>query len=216
MADEKDEHIRKLEETIRKFLEPIRGVPFPIVIKALTGYRVLKFESVKDKDILELLINASKLAGQEAAKKGIIADRPNEAGNYIEPFVINALTKVGFQAHTPTTSSGTQRSVGYPDIELRHSKGWVGYIDCKTFASKSLGTTLRAFYLSPSRQPKITKNAVHLVLSFELENNGKVFTPKSWHLYDIYGLAVQVKYEFNANNKELYSKGLLLAEGPIK
>jgi len=34
---DKDKYIRQLEEALRKFLEPVRDIPYKIAIKALTG-----------------------------------------------------------------------------------------------------------------------------------------------------------------------------------
>ena len=42
--NDQQEYIRQLEQTISKFLEPIEKIPFPIVIKALTGFDVLPFD----------------------------------------------------------------------------------------------------------------------------------------------------------------------------
>ena len=172
MSNEKAEYTRKLEETLKRFLEPIKGISFPVVIEALTGCRVLEFDRDKTVNILKLLTVAAAQAGNAAAKRGVVADRPNEAGNRIEPFVTNALQDVGFVAGKPRTRSGKVKAAGYPDIELRHESGWSGYLDCKTFATKTVGSTFRAFYLSPSQEPKITRNAVHLLLSFELQLKG--------------------------------------------
>jgi len=38
------EYIRFLEEAIRKFLEPVKDIPYALAIKILTGYEVLKFD----------------------------------------------------------------------------------------------------------------------------------------------------------------------------
>ena len=216
MSNERDDYTRKLEETLKRFLEPIKDVSFPVVIEVLTGYQVQRFDRERDENILKLLEVAAAQAGKEAAKKGIIADRPNEAGNRIEPFVIDALNEVGFAAGKPRTKSGKIKAAGYPDIEIQHESGWTGYLDCKTFASKSVGSTFRAFYLSPSAEPKITKSAPHLLLSFELQRGGRnTYLPLSWHLYDLHGLAVKVKHEFNASNRDVYTAELLLAEGSV-
>lgn len=214
MVNEKERYIQELEDTIKKFLEPIKGVPYPIVIKALTGYQVFKFNSVHNEKYLSLLIKASKLAGFNAAKYGIEAKRPNEAGNKIEPYVIEALNKVGINANKPQTASGKLKATGYPDIEMKYDNIY-SYLDCKTFAPESKDSSFRAFYLSPSKDPKITRNAYHFILSYELIYKSNLYYPVSWHLYDLYGLSVQVKYEFNASNRELYSEKLLLAEGKI-
>lgn len=39
-----EKYIKQLEQTISKFLEPMKGVPFSIAIKALTGFNVLTFD----------------------------------------------------------------------------------------------------------------------------------------------------------------------------
>lgn len=216
MNDNRAEYTRRLEETLKRFLEPIKGVPLPVVIEALTGFSVLKFDQAENAHILGLLKDGTTKAGRAAAKQGVVADRPNEAGNRIEPFVMDAMNSVGLVAGKPRTKSGKAKAAGYPDIELRHESGWLGYLDCKTFASKSAGSSFRAFYLSPSREPKVTSNAVHLLLSFELQLTGRnTYVPVSWHLYDLHGLELQVKHEFNASNRDLYIPRLLLAEGSI-
>ncbi len=211
----KDEYTLNLEETLKKFMMPIKDIPFSIVIEVLTGFKVIKFESTKNKQILQKLINGAEVAGREAAKVGIVADRPNEAGNRIEPYVIDALRKNEFSAQTPKTISGKSKAAGYPDIEIQHKSGWNGYLDCKTFSPKSKDSAFRAFYLSPSQDPKIIRDAVHLLLSFQLKLKNNKYVPISWHLYDLHELKVNIKHEFNASNKELYNPKYLLAEGNI-
>jgi hypothetical protein len=51
---DKDKYIRQLEEALRKFLEPVRDIPYKIAIKALTGCEVLTFNP-KEKKNQELL-----------------------------------------------------------------------------------------------------------------------------------------------------------------
>jgi hypothetical protein len=61
-----EEYIKKLEATIAKFLEPIKGISFPIAIKALTGYKVISFDKNQReaKQLLEKLAQAAQLAGK--------------------------------------------------------------------------------------------------------------------------------------------------------
>jgi hypothetical protein len=48
------------------------------------------------------------------------------------------------------------------------------------------------------------------------DRKGKsAFIPISWQIYTLDKLLIQVKHEFNASNKELYTKEALLAEGRI-
>ena len=44
----------------------------------------------------------------------------------------------------------------------------------------------------------------------------KAYIPLSWQIYTLDKLLIQVKHEFNAGNKDLYTKEALLARGKIK
>ncbi len=217
---QKDEkYIQQLEETIKKFMAPLQDIPFPIAIKAISGYKVIAFDggNKEDRLLLEKLSEAAVISGKEAKAKGIKSNRPNEVGNYIEPFVKNALIKIGLQADTPKNKAGRRQSTGYPDIEIVEPKNRVTYLECKTYNLKNINTTQRAFYFSPSEDGcKITADARHLVLSYQIESKARgVYVPVYWRLYCIESMIVQVKHEFNANNRQMYRKDALLAEGKI-
>lgn len=222
MNSSKEEYVKQLEQTIGRFLEPMKGIPFPIAIKALTGFKVLTFDISLDqnKNLLERLSEAAQLGGQEAFQQGIFTARPNEAGNHIEPLVVEALKHVGLKAGRPTSKSGKKKAVGYPDIQIQDRSGRTIYLDCKTYNTLTKDQTFRTFYFSPSEDPKITRDAFHLLMSFELdtaERKGKrAFIPISWQIYTLDKLLVQVKHEFNASNRELYTKEALLAQGKIR
>jgi len=218
--ENKENYIKQLESTINEFLKPLRNIPFPIAIKALTGFKVLTFEAKENKELLDSLSKASHLGGQRAFREGIFTDRPNEAGNQIEPFIMEALREVGLDADKPLSKSGKRKVAGYPDIEVRDREGRTIYIDCKTYNTKTKDQTFRTFYFSPSEDPKITKDAFHLLISSELDlaerEEKQAFIPISWQIYTLDRLKVQVKHEFNASNKDLYQKEALLAEGKIE
>jgi len=221
MRSDEEDYMRLLEQTIRKFLQPIDGVPFPLVVKALTGYRVLIFDSSieENKRLLERLAKAAQLGGQKAFEKGIISERANEAGNKIEDFILDALKQVGLKAEKPVTRSGKRKNMGYPDIEITDENNTILYLECKTYSLAQKEQTFRTFYLSPSEDPKVTKDAFHLLMSFEIKRNerngGRIFVPVTWQIYTLDKLLVQVKHEFNASNKDLYKAEALLAEGKI-
>lgn len=221
MSNQED-YIKQLEQAIGRFLEPMKGIPFPVAIKGLTGFKVLTFDLSlnPNKELLELLSKAAQLGGQKAFSEGIFTARPNEAGNHIEPFVVESLKQVGLKADKPTSKSGKKKAAGYPDIQIVSESGIVVYMDCKTYNTLTKGQSFRTFYFSPSKDPKITKDAFHLLMSFELdiaERKGKrAFIPISWQIYTLDKLLIQVKHEFNASNRELYTKEALLAEGKIK
>src|SRR3989304_208579 len=130
-----EEYIKQLEDTLGKFLTPLKDIPFAITIKVLSGCEVLTFDKTQapTRDLLEQIMNAAKIAGTEANRIGIFTARPNEAGNHIEPFVKTALTQAGLRADTPVTKSGKRKATGYPDIEIELENGKAVYIECKTY-----------------------------------------------------------------------------------
>ena len=215
------EYIKSLENTLAQFLKPLRGIPFPVVIKALAQKAVLPFEIGKPElvSVLRELEFAATAAGAEAHRVGIFTARPNEAGNAIEPIVQRALRQQGYGAEKPMTAVGRRRTSGYPDIEVSY-EGIVVYLDCKTYAIGKESQSFRTFYLSPSREPKITKDGYHLLLAFGMKEGDRggrtCFLPVRWALYDLYQLKVQVKHEFNASNRDIYSGLTPLAFGEVK
>ena len=195
-----EEYIKQLEETIRRFLEPIKDIPYNIAIRSLTGCRVLEFDrnDKKNQKLLNKLKEAAQISLKTAYRKGIKTKRPNEAGNQIEPFVINSLNKVGLKAEKPKSRKGKVKIAGYPDIEISDEYGRTIYLECKTYSALTKGQSFRTFYFSPSKDPKITKDAFHLLLSFELSQRkrkkGPIFVPVSWQLYTLENLKVQIRY----------------------
>src|SRR5579875_652377 len=180
-----DTYVKDLEETISRFLMPLRDIRFSIVIKAITGFTVIPFDK-KDASDRKLLEKLGK-----------------------------ALNDIGVSASIPTTKKGIHKVAGYPDIEVNYEKRRT-YLECKTYNIKSRDSSLRAFYLQPSPDSKITSDARHLLVSFEINpttRNGRTaFVPTRWRLYTLHDLKVQVKHEFNASNLNLYDEAYLLAE----
>ncbi len=220
---ESDNYIKQLEDTIAKFMAPLKGIPFPIAIKAISGHKVVPFdkENRQDLDLLDKLCQAANIAGKQAFQDGIFRRRPNEVGNDIEPYVKEALKRIGLQADTPLTQKQRRQVMGYPDIEVIDSSGRITYLECKTYNLANIGTTQRAFYFSPSKEScKVTADARHLVMSFQIEmaqrKGQQAYVPVHWRIYSTDSMVVQVKHEFNANNKQMYRPEALLAEGSIK
>jgi len=213
-----EEFVKKLEDV--KKLKSIKNIPFNLVIESIAGYKVLQFnkEDKKDKRVLEILKKAAELAGNNINKKGIIRPRANEVGNDIEKFVKDALNELKYKASTPTTKSGKKKSTGYPDIEFIDEFSRVNYLECKTFNIDNISTSLRSFYLSPSDDFKITVDAHHFVVSFEIYVDGtqgkkNIYKTKSWKILSLENLIVDLKNEFQSDNKRLYSKESIFEEG---
>jgi hypothetical protein len=217
-----DDYTNKLEHVIKQMLQPVRGIPFNLVIEALSNYKVVPFDpdSKEDSLLLDILKAVATEAGQEVNRAGIRRTRPNEVGNDIEPFVKDALNRRGFQADIPRTSTGVRKATGYPDIEFRDESGRYHYLECKTYNIENVSTTQRSFYLSPSEDFKVTRDAHHFVISYEIYVDGRVgrnnvYKCRSWKILSLEDLSVDVKYEFNSDNLRLYSKDLVLAHGEL-
>ena len=216
----KEDYVKALEDALSGFLKPFKDIPFPVVIKALTGTRVLAYDpgDPELQELLERLAKATSLAGKEANETGIFAARPNEAGNQIEPFVVSALRQQEVTSVKPVSRKGRTKTAGYPDIQAAY-KNFAIYIDCKTFAGETRDSSLRTFYLSPSDDPKVTKDAYHFLIAYQMQRASRkgreAFVPVSWHIYSLHELRVQVKHEFNASNRDLYRTLTPLAEGSV-
>lgn len=217
-------YIKDLEKIAKIITEPLKGLPFNSVIRLLSECKVLFFSELSNNNVLlQQITRAVDMAGKKSYRDGIFTSRPNEAGNKIEPFVKEALNKVGLNADTPIAKNGKRKATGYPDIEIINKKQTI-YLECKTYNIKNVTTSQRAFYFSPSKNFKITKDAPHLLLAFQIEERKrggrKAYVPVYWKLYTLENFKVDLKHEFNQSNKKLYasefSKKSLLAEKAIK
>lgn len=210
----------KLENVIKQMLQPLRDIPFRLVINALSGTNVIPIDRAKDKSLIAALSKVAEAAGRAVNVTGIVRSRPNEVGNDIEEFVKTALNSAGFAASVPHTKSGKMKTTGYPDVEFKDKAGRTVYIECKTYNIENIATTQRSFYLSPSDDFKITKDGLHVGLSYEVyvagqTAGGNIYKVKHWMLVDLEKLEVDVKYEFNSDNKRLYTPSNILVEGNI-
>ncbi len=206
-----DEYTKRLENIIKQMLQPLRGIPFNLVIEALTGHRVFKFDKTNHTHLgaLEKLRLAALEAGLSINRSPIKRKRANEVGNDIEDYILCALHRGNIQADIPTTKFGKKKVAGYPDIIF-----WYDdipfYIECKTFKIDALSSSFRTFYFSPADDMKVTFDAVHFLLSFEMDSivdkdGGYRFICKHFKIISLEALSLDVKYEFNSDNKRLYS-----------
>lgn len=222
---EEGKYIKELEKALSKFLKPLKNIPFKIAIKAISGCDVIPFDknNPDNKQLLEDLISATKIAIKNANKIGIFTRRENEVGNHIESFMIKAINQIGLIANRPETREGKKKALGYPDIFLKDKNGRANYIECKTYNERNYQTTQRSFYFSPAEKLadfKVIYNAHHFVISFKIKRakrRGKIaFIPVYWKIFSLDNLIGQIKPEFNANNKQMYKDEALLAEGGMR
>ena len=222
MRGNEEEYTARLEKVIKQMLQPIKDIPFNLVIEEMAGKEVISFDfdEMDHRNVLELLERVALNAGKEINKTGILRPRPNEVGNDIEPYVKNALNMLELSADTPTGPSGNKKSTGYPDVIFWYNEKPY-YLECKTYNIRNVNTTQRSFYFSPSDEFKVIYDAPHLVLSFEIyvageEGNNHIYKCKHYKILSIENLSIDVKHEFNSDNKRLYSGkngAVILAEG---
>lgn len=220
-----NEYTRRLEYVIKQMLQPLKDIPFNIVIEAMTGKKVISFDFSKSEhaEVLELLKTAAINAGKNINGTGILRPRPNEVGNDIEPYVRKALNNLKLNADIPTGPSGHKKATGYPDIIFWYTSRPY-YLECKTYNIKNIDTTQRSFYFSPSDEFKIIYDAPHFILSYEIyvageQGNKHIYKCRHYKILSIESLSLDVKYEFNSDNRRMYSGkdgAILLAEGGIE
>lgn len=206
---------------LAEMVKPSKRLPFPEVIQATTGHRVLAFDTNNPAhmDLRRKILQAAALAGERARQQGIATARANEAGNHLEPIVRQALKDAGLEARVPVTTAGRAQVAGYPDIEIAGALPC--YLELKIYNAATAGTTQRSFYYSPSAAPKVTRDALHLLLAFELEKTTRdgrsVLAPRHWKLITLQNLEVDLKFEFNQSNRGLYgNRAAVLSEGELK
>jgi len=224
----KDKRIRDLENTVKKFFDRIQDIPFYIAIKALTGHDVIRFDpdgNKQDEELLACLKDAAHQAGINANRDGIYRKRPNEVGNDMEPYVRDALRSLGLSADVPFTKAGYRKPMGFPDLYVQDKRGRPTYLEVKTYNIENIATSQRSFYFSPpsdKKDLKITTDARHLVISFQIETREErrredfnCYVPVKWRICSIYDMKISVKHEFNSTNQEMYRDESLIAEGVI-
>lgn len=197
---------KKLEAIIEKLIQPIKGIPFEIVVKSLCAVDVLPFDktNAEHQSLLDKIANAMRKVCKAAHDQPICRLRPNDVGNDIESFVIDALQSVGLQSAKPKTLNGKGKTTGYPDVRIETADGPV-FLEVKTFAAANHETTQRSFYISPTDDPKVHDDGLHLLVGFEVNRYQNKYLPVAFTIVDLYGLDCDIKFEFNSDNKRLYA-----------
>lgn len=217
------ERLKVLEEALAQMLKPVKVIPFSVIVKSLAERQVIQIDKVDaaDLELLKRLEKTIQFCAAELKSNPIKRPRPNEVGNDVDAYVMRALPQAGLKAERPKSQSGLGKSTGYPDILVRDEENRATYLECKIFAQESAETTMRSFYLSPSDSFKVSVDARHLLLAFGMEarpisgSRDSVYIPKSYKLIDLHDLLCDVKYEFNSDNRRLYSPSMMLLQGDV-
>ena len=184
--------------------------PFYQVIKDLTGYKVFPLTNADAglPAIINTLRRVAKKVADDIKRTSITRPRPNEVGHDVKKRVSNILQTEKNVNVIPMTNKA-----GYPDFKIRIADE-IYFLECKTFQSDQKKKSMRSFYCSdgPSIREKINCDAIHILMSFEMRNQGNKYTPLSYRLVDLYDLPCTLKKEWNSSNTELYAAGRILVK----
>jgi hypothetical protein len=162
-------------------------------------------------------VKASRYVIEKSHEDPLKSTRVNEIGNKVEPRVIKALEQQGFRSEKPSAVHGGAQASGYPDILFFDKKGRPTYIECKTHNKKNSSDTFRSFYLSPSRNFKVSMDARHILIGFEIEKIGardglELYRANHARIISFYDLTCGLKLEFQNSNKGIYREDQFLAK----
>ncbi len=199
----------------------IRKFPFPDVVLASSGKKVMPFE--KQDPAQSKFLTAVTMAVDTAIKTMNKDDSPirnlrriNEASRYFEDHLRKSL-----QAHPaltceiPKNNQGKEQRSGYPDLLITHTdtagKKTHFYLDPKLYEKKSRASSLRTFYYEPrTRTNKIQHDAVHLLIGISHDGNQGKWQFTGWEICDLSQFQVRLKAEFQASNRDLYRPHIVI------
>lgn len=216
-----------LDALLRWLLDPAHEhelvtLPWPAVVHAATGHRVLPFDAKDPTDAAVLGKLGPAMDGVLRAMNGPGSPardvaRVNEVSHFFEDAMQGAFnTLPGLRCEFAPTAAGRVQRSGYPDLRVTDAAtGKVYYLDPKLVAEGSRGSSFRTFYFEPRTETnKVTADAVHFVVG--IEHDGKAgadlhFT--RWEIVDCATMKVRLKAEFQAGNKDVYRDDAVVARG---
>jgi hypothetical protein len=205
--------------------DDLAGVPFPEVIRGVSGRRVLPLVAADAADaklldrlatVLDEVVRAMNAPDSPAHAEA----RINEVSAHFERALLERLDAApGFACGWPRTAAGATQRSGYPDLRLfDEATHRVVYLDPKLFEARSRSSGLRTFYFTPKRETnKVTEDGHHLLIGFSHTGRSEGhwrFT--GWELVDLSRFKVRLKAEFQASNRDLYREETVLRRsGPL-
>jgi hypothetical protein len=176
------------EDFFKIIMKKIRNIPFNYVIKMTTGHEVLPLLE-EDKEVIDEIFNISCQILEEVKEEDYSSLRPNEIGNRLEDML-----RVKLNGIIPEN-----KVAGYPNIMIER-KGKTYYIEAKLAEVNQLDSSFRTFYYEPVEFTKITRDACHILVGFIHKARSII----GFKIIDLSKIKVNLKSEFNTDNKELY------------
>ncbi len=198
-----------------------RKFAFADVVHAATGKTVIPLNSKTPAH--QLILKAVRKATKETSSELSQPDSPvrklrriNEASRYFEDRILNKLNQYPeLKCNIPINNKGNEQRSGYPDMLITHTAAdgsiTYAYLDPKLFEKKSRGSSLRTFYYEPrTHTNKIQHNALHLLIGISHDGTQGAWQFTHWDICDLSHFHVRLKAEFQASNRDIYRKPVLL------
>lgn len=198
-----------------------RKFAFPDVVRASSGKKVIAVDqkNPSHQELIEAVSTAVEATIQLFNQPNSPIRqlrRINEASRYFEDqlrHTINLSPRLSCQI--PRNNQGKQQRSGYPDLLIIHTSedgtSTHAYLDPKLFEASARASSLRTFYFEPrSRTQKIQHDAIHLLIGISHDGQQGAWTFSDWELCDLSKFQVRLKTEFQASNRDIYRKGLII------
>jgi hypothetical protein len=176
----------------------VRSIPFSYVIEMTTGHKVIPL-SEEDKEVIDEIFEAACAILKEVKEEDYSELRPNEISNRLEDKLRSKLEGV----------IPENKVAGYPNIMIERG-GKVYYVEVKLAEVEQLNSSFRTFYYEPVEFAKVTRDARHVLVGFLHKAKSVI----GFKIVDLSKINVNLKSEFNANNKELYKREAVIKSYP--
>lgn len=204
--------------------ESLRNILFSDVVRASSGKEIIPLDPNLPADAeliaaLENAINNTLLRFNRPDSPTSTEKRINEVSKHFEAALQLEIDSTdGFVCAPPLTRAGKTQHSGYPDLRIVHQEtGRVSYLDPKLVASDSINSSLRSFYFTPKNKTgKIQEDSHHLLLGIEHDGHNGSWKFTGWNLVDLSLLKIRLKPEFQASNRDIYRKELILSKNQTK
>jgi len=207
--------LENLKAAAKIFLKPMEQLPFPVVVEAMTGHRVIPYIEEDDGDLLAALSAACVKTVNDSEQTPVAANRPNDVSAKVETMLQDNLTEVGVTAERPKPQGKRRASAqGYPDL-LLWTAGRPTYLEVKVSRVENISKgSARNFFYQPTQNSKVARDARHLLCGFSIiEADEKKWVLKEWTITDLWFLRVKLKPEYNADNLEIYRPDAVILKG---
>lgn len=209
-----------LADAVQAFRQLPKGISVSQIISAVTEHAVVPVEDCEeDRSLITQIEVARRDLIARSEQSPIETTRLNELGNAVEEPMLDACVRAGLQASWPRRANGTAARTGYPDIAIDVDGARPTYLEAKVIGAGSEGSSFRSFYLSPSDNPKVCRDARHILVAFTHDRRENAadgterYALTSFKIVDLSKVFGKIKFEYQASNKDMYVGDSVISRG---